>query len=285
MCNAFQVPLPPVIPLVNENAQIVERKKNGVFLTRPVSNLPLAFLRHRLMQQRHETARVEILSVPAVVRLPILHSHQSPSLATRRFQLCRSPFPGFATCWLQLRVLATAPDKGCSLFPSLYHVERPQRPAGSLISSNGTTHAPLTDSDPVTRIKLSGRNRLALTDWGLSVLARRDRASVGMARKGWSVYPRDRKAALTWQDISGKRNRQLARNMEHTEAVHRFFSYLANQARSLKYRVVQFDPPHRTTRYLRHEDKLRSIHPDAFSIMRKGDNRQPFFLEWEYRAV
>ncbi len=61
--------------------------------------------------------------------------------------------------------------------------------------------------------------------------------------------------------------------MEHTEAVHRFISYLANQAQSLKYRAVQFDLPHRTTRYFRHEDKLRSIHPDAFSIMRKGDNR------------
>ena len=40
MCNAFQVPLSLVIPLVNEIAQIVERKKNGVFLTHPAFDLP-----------------------------------------------------------------------------------------------------------------------------------------------------------------------------------------------------------------------------------------------------
>ena len=145
---------------------------------------------------------------------------------------------------------------------------------GSLISAN-----------LVTRVKMNGRNRLALTDWGLSVLARRDRTSVGMARKRWSLFPRDPKAPFTWQNISGKRSRQLARNMEHTEAVHWFNAYLAKQARALNYRIVQFDPPHRATRYFHHEGKLRSVHPDAFGILQKEKSRFMFFLEWENRAV
>ena len=145
--------------------------------------------------------------------------------------------------------------------------------------------ASLISANLVTRVKMNGRNRLALTDWGLSVLARRDRTSVGIARKRWSLFPRDPKGPLTWQNISGKRSRQLARNMEHTEAVHWFNAYLAKQARALNYRIVQFDPPHRATRYFHHEGKLRSVHPDAFGILQKEQSRFMFFLEWENRAV
>ena len=30
---------------------------------------------------------------------------------------------------------------------------------------------------------------------------------------------------------------------------------------------------------------MRSIHPDAFGLLRRGDTAWPFFLEWERRAV
>ena len=49
--------------------------------------------------------------------------------------------------------------------------------------------------------------------------------------------------------------------------------------------VVQLDPPRRASRYFRHADRLRSIHPDAFGVLRRGDAIWPFFLEWERRAV
>ena len=45
------------------------------------------------------------------------------------------------------------------------------------------------------------------------------------------------------------------------------------------------DPPHRAARYFRHEGKLRSVHPDAFGIVRRGHKTWPFFLEWERRAA
>ena len=49
---------------------------------------------------------------------------------------------------------------------------------------------PLEGFGLAARLSAAGR-RLALTDGGLAVLARRDRASVGVARRRWSVTPED----------------------------------------------------------------------------------------------
>ena len=49
--------------------------------------------------------------------------------------------------------------------------------------------------------------------------------------------------------------------------------------------LAQLDPPMRAARHFRHRDGLRSIHPDAFGILRRGSTTWPFFLEWERRAV
>ena len=142
--------------------------------------------------------------------------------------------------------------------------------------------APLEDAGLVTRI---AGHRLALSDQGLALLARRDRAAVGIARKRWSAAPLDPNGPPDWRNISGRRSRQLLRNMEHTAAVHGFIAVLSRQARNLGWDVVQLDPPHRATRYFRYGDSLRSVHPDAFGVLRRGEAVWPFFLEWERRAV
>ena len=67
--------------------------------------------------------------------------------------------------------------------------------------------------------------------------------------------------------------------------MHRFLRRLSGQAREQGCRVEQLDPPHRATRRFRHWGRLRSIHPDAFGILRRGPETFPFFLEWERRAV
>ena len=134
-------------------------------------------------------------------------------------------------------------------------------------------------------LHVKGSRRLALADRGLAMLARRDRSSVGAARRRWSVTPMDAKASLDWRNVSGRRSRQLLRNVEHTEAVHWFVAVLERQARSRSREVVQLDPPSRASRYFRHGDRLRSIHPDAFCVIRRGERIWPFFLEWERRAV
>ena len=92
----------------------------------------------------------------------------------------------------------------------------------------------------VVRAPVSGR-RLTLTDLGLAMLARRDRVAVGGARKRWSAAPLD---AGDWRNVSGRRSRQLLRNIEHTAAVHGFIAALATQARDQGWEIDQLDPAH-----------------------------------------
>ena len=73
--------------------------------------------------------------------------------------------------------------------------------------------------------------------------------------------------------------------MEHTAAVHGFVAALARQARDLGWRIDQLDPPRRASRYFRYFGEMRSVHPDAFGMLRRGKAVWPFFLEWERRAV
>ena len=136
----------------------------------------------------------------------------------------------------------------------------------------------------VTRILASGR-RLALTGEGLSLLARRDRTSVGAARRRWSADSLDPEGPPEWRNVSGARSRQLLRNIEHTEAVHGFVTALAHQARALGWDLLQIDPPRRASRYFRYGERLHSVHPDAYGAIRRANETWPFFLEWERRAV
>ena len=144
--------------------------------------------------------------------------------------------------------------------------------------------APLFDAGLVLRASHQG-SRLALTDRGLALLARRDRASVGVARKRWSAAPTNPRKPLDWRNVSGRRSRQLLRNVEHTAAVHGLVAALAEQARSLGWEIAQLDPPHRASRHFRYGERLRSVQPDAFGVLRRGNVTWPFFLEWERRAV
>ena len=81
--------------------------------------------------------------------------------------------------------------------------------------------------------------RLTLTDRGLAVLARRDRTSVAIAKKRWSVAPLVPKDPFDWRNVSGGRSRQLLRNIEHTAAVHAFVAALARQVGLLGYLPAQ----------------------------------------------
>ena len=134
------------------------------------------------------------------------------------------------------------------------------------------------------RVPSAGR-RLVLTDAGLTLLARRDRAAVGGAKKRWSAAPPDSGAAADWRSVSGRRSRRLLRDMQHTAAVHGFAAALSRQARDLGWDIDQLDPPRRASRYFRYFGGRRSVHPDAFGMLRRGKTAWPFFLEWERRAV
>ena len=132
-------------------------------------------------------------------------------------------------------------------------------------------------------VRVSGR--LAVSDRGLALLARRDRAAANLARRRWSARPLDPGAPPHWRNVSGRRSRQLLRTLEHTTAVHRFAAMLAAQARASASELLQIDPPHRASRYYRARGAVHSVHPDAFGVLRADGTPWPFFLEWERRAV
>ncbi len=139
----------------------------------------------------------------------------------------------------------------------------------------------------VTAVNHDAR-RLALTDRGLKLLARRDRVSTGEARQRWSASAEGGEGNGASGDrpiVAGSRSRQLLRDLEHTAAVHRFIAALNRQARSCGWDVEQLDPPHRASRYFRHYGRPRSLHPDAFGSLRRDDTLRSFFLEYERRAV
>ena len=132
---------------------------------------------------------------------------------------------------------------------------------------------------------MEGNRCLALTDRGLGLLARRDRAAVGAARQRWSIAPVDPRAPLTWRNVSGSRSRQLLRNLEHTQAVHWFLAALAVQSSARGWPEFRFDPPRQASGFFRDEGALHSVRPDAFGVIGPVGDRRPFFLEWERRAV
>ena len=163
-----------------------------------------------------------------------------------------------------------------------------QRDLAGLLGVSESRVSRLVDS--LERLGLAVRSpaaggRLSLTDTGLAFQARRDRASVGLARRRWSVTPVDDAGPMDWRNVSGGRSRQLLRNLEHTAAVHGFLAALARQARARGWEIGQLDPPHRASRHFRHGGALRAVNPDAFGVLRRGPATWAFFLEWERRAV
>ena len=138
----------------------------------------------------------------------------------------------------------------------------------------------------LSKLGINGRRGFALSHRGLAFLARRDRTSVSAILKRWSVASENGADISSWRDMAGKRSRHLARLMEHTSAVYRFMAAMVQQAKMRKaIRVLQIAPADQAARYFRHGEILRSVHPDAFGVVQRGEKTQPFFLEWEKRAV
>ncbi|MCY3733739.1 MAG: replication-relaxation family protein, partial [Chloroflexi bacterium] len=145
--------------------------------------------------------------------------------------------------------------------------------------------AVLERRDLLTAHRIEGKRRFVVSDRGLALLAHRDRASVGAARKRWSAGLLDPEGPLEWRNLRGRRTRQLLRNLTHTEAAHEFLATMADQARLRGWQLAQFEPPQRASRYFRYEDRLYSIQPDAFGVLSCDGIELPFFLEWERRAI
>ena len=123
---------------------------------------------------------------------------------------------------------------------------------------------------------------LMLTDEGLTYLARRDRAAVGLALDRWSPEPTDSNPPV----YVGTALRALKSQMRHHAGVVGFAAALsAEVARSPDHDMWDLLPTHRSTIGYRHDQTTYVIHPDAsFTLEYKGRSR-PYLLEFERRAT
>ena len=121
-----------------------------------------------------------------------------------------------------------------------------------------------------------------LTDEGLTYLARRDRAAVGLTLDRWSAEP----LYLNADIYAGTAVRTLASQLRHHAGVTGFAAALsAEVARSPDHDLFDLLPTSRSSIGYRYDWTTYVIHPDAsFTLEYKGRWR-PYLLEFERRAT
>ena len=121
-----------------------------------------------------------------------------------------------------------------------------------------------------------------LTDEGLTYLARRDRAAVGLTLDRWSAEP----LYLNADIYAGTAVRALASQLRHHAGVIDFAAALSTEvARSPDHGLFDLLPTSRSSIGYRYDWTTYVIHPDAsFTLEYKGRWR-PYLLEFERRAT
>ena len=131
--------------------------------------------------------------------------------------------------------------------------------------------------------------RLALSPDGLRHLAWRDRTRLSDLNRFWSVNADpDGTPELHIADyeVRGSKLRVLARELKHTDGVHRFVSRLAASCRRSKdWELAQTLPPHRWERWFRHNNRRHGIRPDATVRLAWRRHGLSMLLEYEERAI
>ena len=121
-----------------------------------------------------------------------------------------------------------------------------------------------------------------LTDEGLTYLARRDRAALGLTLDRWSADPSYSNPGV----YAGTALRALASQLRHHDGVTGFAAALsAEVARSPDYDLFDLLPTSRSSIGYRYDWTTYVVHPDAsFTLERRGRWR-PYLLEFERRAT
>ena len=127
--------------------------------------------------------------------------------------------------------------------------------------------------------------RHALTDEGLSYLARRDRAAVGPVLGRWSTRKRRRRNSAV-PVYAGTALRAIASQMPHHDAITGFASMLsAEAARSCDYQVLDLMPTSRSAVGYRWDWTNYVVHPDASFQLAYREQWRFYLLEFERRAT
>ena len=121
-----------------------------------------------------------------------------------------------------------------------------------------------------------------LTDEGLTYLARRDRAAVGLTLERWSAEP----LYLNADIYAGTAVRALASQMRHHAGVIDFAAALsAEVARSPDHDMFDLLPTSRSSIGYRYDWTTYVIHPDASFTLEYEGRWRPYLLEFERRAT
>ena len=121
-----------------------------------------------------------------------------------------------------------------------------------------------------------------LTDEGLTYLARRDRAAVGLTLDQWSAEP-----SYSDPDVyAGTAPRALASQLRHHAGVTSFAAALtAEAARSPDHGLFDLLPTSRSSIGYRYDWTTYVIHPDASFTLEYRGRWRPYLLEFERRAT
>ena len=121
-----------------------------------------------------------------------------------------------------------------------------------------------------------------LSDEGLTYLARRDRAAVGLTLDRWSAEP----LYLNAEVYAGTAVRALASQMRHHAGVIDFAAALsAEVARSSDHDLFDLLPTSRSSIGYRYDWTTYVIHPDASFTLEYRGRWRPYLLEFERRAT
>ena len=123
---------------------------------------------------------------------------------------------------------------------------------------------------------------LVLTDEGLTYVARRDRAAVGITLDRWSAEP----LYLNADYYAGTAVRALVSQMRHHAGVIDFVAALsAEVARSTDHDLFDLLPTSRSSIGYRYDWTTYVIHPDASFTLEYEGQWRPYLLEFERRAT
>lgn len=132
-------------------------------------------------------------------------------------------------------------------------------------------------------------SRLALSADGLRHLAWRDRTRLSDLTASWGIQPSqsgDAALHLSNYRVRGSKLRVLARELKHTDGVHRFISALASSCRRAdQWELVQMLPPHRWERWFHYNSRRYGLKPDAIGQLAWQGTNVSLILEYEERAI
>ena len=121
-----------------------------------------------------------------------------------------------------------------------------------------------------------------LTDEGLTYLARRDRAAVGLTLDRWSAEA----ASYDSGAYAGTALRAIASQLHHQAGITDFAAALtAETARSPDYDLFDLLPTSRSFAAYSHFGTSYVVHPDASFLLEWRGQSRPYFLEFERRAT